>query len=294
MMMMILANARVIGRGDRQGDDPHLDRPLQEGLPWQPPGIPRARSRSRSHSMSSTSSTPQGHVMGDAQGRLYPTPQSDRVEQSNRRFGAALPRNWQTAWRLRQRQSPPRFLETMDDTVQRWERQGSISIQIRVMEAVTSRYVWISFPDRDRTLTPADLELMMINHWYAGRGARFLFIDSEGNILRHSEPLADARLWGLTAHPALPLGGNPEPPDPVQQALQTLRARHPDILSAKIIRTLLRAQPQVTRRINASPGDPSKQRALILSAATPRRSRSIARCQATATTCTAACGEFEC
>ena len=120
-------------------------------------------------------------------------------------------------------------------------------------------------------IRPIDLELMIRNSFFRGQQVRFILVDGQGFAFRHNEPMALSRLGAVTAFPAQPLGAsNVEEATLAQQkdAFQLIKKNNPQLLTGKVLRTLLRAQPQLARRVLSSgEADRDRQRLLVVGAA---------------------------
>ena len=238
--------------------------------------------RPRSRSRSPQPEPPESEVMAavaearfiDEQNvRNRTTRQTARVDRYNETLGLGVEVEWQAQWRFRNRISPPRHREDASEIQRRWANSGRPVLQIRIMQQSGSRYVWITFQpmqEIDNSIRPADIELHLRHAYFHNQQIRFIMVDEHGYAFRHNEPMPLARLTAVTAFPAEPLGSNGSDDNMAQQqqAFAAIRRNHPHLLNSKVLRTILRAQPQVARRIAMSDGaDKNRQRLLIVSAA---------------------------
>ena len=262
-----------------QGGAPDGDQPVHVPPEQQQPPEPlRPRSRSRSRSP-----TPENEVEAairearawDAYNvRMNTTRQTARVDRYNRHYRLAPDPEWQAQWRFRTRVSPPRFDQTAEQLRERWLANGRPAIQIRIMEQHQSRYVWFTLREMDPEepfIRPIDLELMIRNSFFRGQQVRFILVDGQGFAFRHNEPMAVSRLGAVTAFPARPLGASSSEDASLAQqkdAFQLIKKNNPQLLTGKVLRTLLRAQPQLARRVLSSgEADRDRQRLLVVGAA---------------------------
>ena len=179
-----------------------------------------------------------------------------------------LPPEWQTTWRRRMRQSPPRHYADMEALIARWRDEQVPIMHLRILERDRSRYIYIQHHDPTAPIRPVDLELRLRNMFPRNRGQRYVFIDANAFVCRHDEPLDLRRLAGLTAYPAADLGANSVSEDlsHIQRAHQEVRRAWPALVNGKVLRTILRSQPQVARRIINCNGDAERIRILTVSA----------------------------
>ena len=200
---------------------------------------------------------------------LRPTAQSRRADAYNARQGLLMPDNWEQAWRRRQRASPPRHRVEMIEWLQRWEQQEDEympAIEIRLMLRDLSRYVYFTMR-QGQEIRPVDLEIRVRNAYFPGRLVRLSFINQDGHVLRHDVPLTREQLNGLTAYPCTAVGASDEIIASQQEAYQLVRKAHPQLLNPKVIKTLLKSQPPLAKRLLATPADPQRLKVLMISAA---------------------------